>query len=213
MSDYKILVPQLISPKGAWFLWEKNAINIFNNLTFKNKYRCAFNGYLDGPEHKYSKYVKLRNKILEDNLTKDYTHVFWMDVDIIEYPFDIIEKLLKISDKDIVAPYVFIEDNDWWPWKRFYDIDCFIDSKGIKFDYKPPYNRSDGDIKTEINSVGTCFLIPAEIHRNIKYDINDNRNEHVSFFEKSKKLGYKVIVDPSIELKHAFLPKYGENFH
>ena len=50
-----------------------------------------------------------------------------MDVDIIDYPFDIIEKLLSISDKDIVAPYVFIEDNDWWKWKRSYDIDCFID--------------------------------------------------------------------------------------
>jgi hypothetical protein len=28
----------------------------------------------------------LRNKIIEENLTDDYTHVFWMDSDIVEYP-------------------------------------------------------------------------------------------------------------------------------
>lgn len=206
-------MPQLISPSGASFYWKRNAENIFNNLTFKNKTHHINSSYIEGNEHKYAKYVKLRNQILEESLTEDYTHVFWMDVDIVEYPYDIIEKLLAISDKDIVAPYVFIEDNDWWPWKRFYDIDCFIDSKGVKFDYKAPYNISDGDIKTEINSVGTCFLIPAEVHRKIQYDINYIKNEHILFFEKAKQLGYKIIVDPSIEVKHAFLPKYGENFH
>lgn len=213
MNDIKVLIPQLISPKGAWFFWKQNADNIFNNLTFKNKERYMYDGVIDGNEHKYAKYVKLRNKIIEDSLNDSYTHVFWMDVDIVEYPFDIVEKLLAISTKDIVAPYVYIEDNPWWPWKRFYDIDCFIDSKGIKFDYKAPYNLSDGDVKTEVKSVGTCFLIPAELHRKIKYDITDNRNEHVLFFEKAKDLGYKLIVDPTIEIKHAFLPKYGENFH
>jgi len=213
MNKYKILVPQLISPSGASFYWKKNAENIFNNLTFENKVRYVNSSYIEGNEHKYAKYVKLRNQILEESLNEDYTHVFWMDVDIIEYPYDIIEKLLSISDKDIVAPYVFIEDNDWWEWKRFYDIDCFIDSKGIKFDYKPPYNISDGDIKTEVASVGTCFLIPAEVHKKIQYDINYTKNEHILFFEKARQMGYKIIADPNIEIKHAFLPKYGENFH
>ena len=37
MNEAKVLVPQLISPKGAWFFWKQNAENIFNNLTFKNK--------------------------------------------------------------------------------------------------------------------------------------------------------------------------------
>ena len=136
-----------------------------------------------------------------------------MDSDIVEYPFDIIEKLLSISTTEVVAPYVYIEDNHWWPWKRFYDIDGFIDSNGIKFDFKPPYNKSNGDVKTEVNSVGTCFIIPAHLHKKVSYDINDKRLDHVPFFEKVRGLGHRIIVEPNIEIRHAFLPKYGENFH
>jgi hypothetical protein len=213
MNQYKILIPQLISPTGASFFWRKNAENIFNNLTFKNKHRAVSDSYIEGDEHKYAKYIKLRNKIIEDNLTDEYTHVFWMDVDIVEYPYDIIEKLLSISSTEVVAPYIYIEDNDWWPWKRFYDISCFIDSKGIEFDYKSPYNTSDGDVRAEVNSVGTCFIIPAHLHKNISYDINDKRIDHVPFFEKVRRLGHRIIVEPKIEIKHAFLPKYGERFH
>lgn len=213
MSEYKILVPQLISPYGASFYWRQNAENIFNNLTFKNKVRCVNSDYIETNEHRYSKISKLRNKIIEDNLTDEYTHVFWMDVDIVEYPFDIIEKLLAISTTSVIAPYVYIEDNEWWPWKRFYDIDGFIDKNNIKFNFKPPYNQSETDIQTTVNSVGTCFLIPAHIHKKISYDIYDKRLDHVAFFEKARNLGYKIIAAPSIEIRHAFLPKYGENFH
>lgn len=213
MNNYKVLIPQLISPKGAWFFWKQNAENIFNNLTFKNKSRAVHDGYIGGDEHRYANIIKLRNKIIQENLTDEHTHVFWMDVDIVEYPFDIIEKLLSISTTEVVAPYVYIEDNNWWPWKRFYDISCFIDSKGIGFDYKSPYNTSDGDIRTEVNSVGTCFITPAHLHKKISYDINDERIDHVPFFEKVRGLGRRIIVEPKIEIKHAFLPKYGESFH
>jgi hypothetical protein len=213
MNQYKILIPQLISPHGASFYWRQNAENIFNNLTFKNKVKYVNDKYIEGDEHRYSKLKKLRNQIIKESLTDDFTHVFWMDVDIVEYPFDIIEKMLSVSSVDIVAPYVFIEDNPWWPWKRFYDIDGFIDSNNTKFNFVPPYNPSEGDVKTNVNSVGTCFLIPAEIHKKISYDINDTRLDHVGFFEKARNLGYKILVDPAIEVKHAFLPKYGEQFH
>jgi hypothetical protein len=209
----KILLPQLISPYGASFYWRQNAENIFNNLTFQNKVRVVNDKYIESNDHRYLKITKLRNQIIKENLTDEFTHVFWMDVDVVDYPFDIIEKLLYISETDIVAPYVYIEDNPWWPWKRFYDIDGFIDSGGKKFNFKPPYNQTHGDIKTNVNSVGTCFLIPSEIYKKVSYDVLDPRLDHVVFFEKARNLGYKIIVDPSIEIRHAFLPKYGEQFH
>lgn len=137
-----------------------------------------------------------------------------MDTDVIDFEPNIIEKLLEISDSSVVAPYVFIEDNEWWLYKRFYDISCFIDSKGKNFNFHPPlYNLSDGDETSKVQSVGTCFIIPAEIHRKIIYNPCDNRNEHVSFFEEVKKIGYDIYATPNIEIKHAFLPKYGEKFH
>ena len=57
-------MPQLISPKGAWFFWKQNAENIFNNLTFQNKHRAVYDGHIEGNEHRYAKLVRLRNKII-----------------------------------------------------------------------------------------------------------------------------------------------------
>ena len=40
------------------------------------------------------------------------THVLWFDSDVVEWDNDIIEKLFEISTSEVVAPYVFIEDNE-----------------------------------------------------------------------------------------------------
>lgn len=209
----KVLVPQLINPNGNP-LWAENAEKIFNTLTFENKVRAVFDGATSPEGGKFARHARARNAVLEQSLDDSFTHVFWMDSDVVEYPPDIIEQLAAISSKDVVAPYVFIEDNDWWLFKRFYDISCFLDKENQNFHWSPPlYNRASGDVTTEVNSVGTCFLIPAEIHRKFKYDPFDNRNEHVSFFETARKNGYKVLATPEVQLRHAFLPKYGESFH
>ena len=125
----------------------------------------------------------------------------------------IIEKLLKISTTDIVAPYVFIEPNHWWKERRFYDIGSFIDGKGTNFSATSPHNKSDGDILNEVNAVGTCMLIPAKLYYKTRYDPFDDRIEHISLCEWARGYGYKVHACPAIEIFHAFLPKYGEQFH
>lgn len=209
----KVLIPQLISPNRP-SIWAKNAKDISQNLSFKNKKTIVFDKEVSGEGGKFARHSRARNEALAIGLTDDITHVFWIDSDVISYDFDIIEKLLSISKEHVIAPYVFIEDNEWWLYKRFYDITCFIDSNDKNFHFAPPrYNLSDGDQINKVNSVGTCFLIPAEIYKYVSYNPFDHRTEHVPFFESARNLGYKIYATPDIEVFHAFLPKYGEHFH
>ena len=169
----------------------------------------------------YARHARVRNAIIEKFLTPDITHVLWFDADVVKWDNDVIEKLLAITRKDAVAPYVFIEDNEWWDFKRFYDISGFRDLSGAKFDFKPPrYNILSGDLTCEVSSIGTVCLVPAGFHRNITYnpyylDPEDPSGgiEHNFFFKQVRALGGKVWATPEVEVRHAFLPKYGEAFH
>jgi hypothetical protein len=220
-KDFKVLIAQPVAPNKNCNLWTQNCNKIFTSLTFQNKVHGIYAERVSGEGGPYARHARVRNNIISKFLKDDFTHVLWFDSDVVEWDSDIVEKLLAVSCEDVVAPYVFIEDNDWWPFKRFYDISGFRDLNGEKFDYKPPfYNKLKGDITTEVQSVGTVCLVPASFHRKIPYDPNyidlkDPKDgiEHNFFFNQVRALGGKVIATPTIEVRHAFLPKYGENFY
>ena len=212
-ADCKVLVAQPVAPNFNKDLWRNNANKIFNSLTFPNKIQGLFEKAVSSEGGKFGRHARVRNELLEEYLTEDITHVLWFDVDVVEWDSDIIEKLLKVSSDEVVAPYVYIEDNEWWLFKRFYDISCFRDLEGKEFDYKPPYNQHVGDTTTEVSCVGTVFMVPADIHREIQYDPYYESNEHIFFFNEARKRGRRVIATPEVEVRHAFLPKYGESFH
>lgn len=210
----QVLVAQPVNPKINFNLWKDNADKIFQSLTFGNKKQGVFYEEVSSAGGKFARHARVRNSLINKFLTEDVTHVLWFDSDVVEWDEDIIEKMLEVSASEVVAPYVFIEDNEWWNFKRFYDISCFRDLDGKEFDYKPPqYNLRDGDIEAEVSSVGTVFMVPAFYHRQISYSPFYNGNEHIFFFNQVRDLGGKVIATPRIEIRHAFLPKYGEQFH
>lgn len=98
--------------------------------------------------------AKSRNHLLFHALN-DEDWVLWLDVDIIEYPSDIIERLLGVR-KDIVQP------------------NCVKQYGGISFDLNAWRDKGKlnlHDLKEEGNLVrlhsvgGTMLLIKADIHR------------------------------------------------
>ena len=184
-SEFKVLVAQPVAPTFNHHLWKKNANKIFGSLTFEHKVQGLFEKPVSGEGGKFARHARVRNELLEEYLTDDITHVLWFDVDVVEWPEDIVEKLLAVSERGVVAPYVYIEDNEWWLFKRFYDISCFRDMSGEEFDYKPPYNRQVGDRTADVSCVGTVFMVPADIHREIKYDPYYESNEHIFFFNEA----------------------------
>ena len=98
--------------------------------------------------------AKSRNHLLAHALD-DEEWVLWLDVDVIEYPPDIIERLLATA-KDIVQPH------------------CVLDYRGPTFDKNAWRDhgrlhledlRSEGDL-VELDAVGgTMLLVHADLHR------------------------------------------------
>jgi hypothetical protein len=212
-EDARVLVAQPVAPGTNFELWKNNSMEIYESLTFPNKSQALYCGRSPDEGGEWAKTAGARRALLEEFLSDDFSHVLWIDSDLYKVPPDIIEQLLNISLDSAVAPYVYLEDNNWWPYKRFYDITGFVDNKGDDFDHQAPHNRASGDVTAYVRSAGTCCLVPAEWHREIKYDPHSPKMEHLDFFDKARAENHKVIATPEIEVIHAFLPKYGESFH
>lgn len=211
-TTHNILTILLLRPDSPQ-CWIDNANKIKNTLTFPNNEICFFSERVSSVGGKFAKEARARNEAIEKLLKPYHTHVFWIDTDVVEFQPNIIEKLLELDSENCISPYVFIEDNEAWPFKRFYDISCFVTKEGKDFNYFPPYTEKDNLEKQEVKSIGTCMLINAEVYRSgCMYSPFDPRNEHIPFFEQAIKKGYKVFATPKIEIRHAFLPKYGINF-
>jgi hypothetical protein len=211
-TQFSVLTILLLRP-DALQCWIDNAKKIEKSLTYKNNEIVYFSKKVSSEGGKFAKEARAREEAITELLKPHHTHVFWIDTDVVEYPNDIIEQLMELDSENCISPYVFIEDNQWWPFKRFYDISCFVTKEGKDFNYFPPYTDKDHLEKQEVKSIGTCMLINAEVYRSgCKYDPFDERNEHIPFFEQALKNNFKVIAAPKIEVRHAFLPKYGVNF-
>jgi hypothetical protein len=98
--------------------------------------------------------AKSRNHLLAHSLD-DEEWVLWLDVDVIEYPPDIIERLIA-TGKDIVQPHCVLDyhgptfDQNGWRDKGRLHLDDL---------------RSEGEI-VELDAVGgTMLLVRADLHR------------------------------------------------
>jgi len=129
-----------------------------------------------------SNIAKSRNHLLFHAL-HDEDWVLWLDVDLIEYPTDIIQQLLK-TEKEIVTPNCVRE----YKGKSF-DLNAWSD-KGKKHLHDL---RSKGNL-VELHAVGgTMLLIKADIHRDglifppFLYGSKNKRIRNTHFFFTSQK--------------------------
>jgi hypothetical protein len=98
--------------------------------------------------------AKARNHLLFRALTDEHW-VLWIDVDVIEYPADIIERLLAY-DKDIVHPHCVREFGG-----NSFDLNAWVD-RGRKNMHDL---RDRGEV-VRLDSVGgTMLLVCADAHR------------------------------------------------
>jgi hypothetical protein len=98
--------------------------------------------------------ARSRNHLLLGTL-RDEEWVLWLDVDVIEYPRDIIERLLRL-DKDILHPHCVIDYGG-----ATFDLNAWRDRGRLHMDDL----RSEGDL-VELDAVGaSMLLIRADLHR------------------------------------------------
>ena len=189
---------------------------------------------LEIPPHPslYMRHATVRNYMLDRYLTEDHTHVLWIDSDLIDYPADLPTRLAEIGpyrskDADlvrayctdmgipirprpvIVAPLALLSETSGWP-RRFYDIGGFIE-RGNRARMFPPYFEQQGEV-IELDSVGCCYLAPAELYRdNVRYvpPVTDYFVEHYSVMAAARRRGYRVCCLTTARAIHAWLPDYG----
>jgi HEAT repeat protein len=98
--------------------------------------------------------AKSRNHLLSHALD-DEEWVLWLDVDVIEYPPDIIERLLA-TGKDIVHPHCVLDYGG-----QTFDKNAWRDHGRLHLEDL----RSEGDL-VELDAVGgTMLLVCADLHR------------------------------------------------
>ncbi len=98
--------------------------------------------------------AKSRNHLLFHALD-DEDWVLWLDVDVIEYPADLIQRLLA-AEKDIVQPNCVLEYGG-----KSFDLNAWRDHGALYLDAL----RSEGQLVPLDAVGGTALLIKADLHR------------------------------------------------
>lgn len=119
--------------------------------------------------HRQAAMAALRQRMIERHL-RDERWVFWVDADIVEYPEDLIDRLVGRAEGGVSAPLVLMEGDLGEPTNehgfgpgRFYDIAGFVEH-GRWARFLPPYFDQLGPV-FQLDSVGTCYLVSADIYR------------------------------------------------
>lgn len=141
----------------------------------------------------------------------DYDFLMWIDSDIVFKPEDII-KLINYN-LDIVSGCYIMRDNASYPIVEELDYDYFLKHSSFKFITKETLKEKQNLF--EAAYVGFGFLcIKKGVFEAMKYPffepvkmiINDNiqdyASEDVSWCINIRKLGYKILVDPTIIVGH-----------
>jgi hypothetical protein len=125
------------------------------------------------------------------------THVLLADSDVVKMPKNIIQKL-KLQDKDIIAPYVWMRDHI--P-PLFYDTHIFRVNGKRFHPFKPPQPKES----FRVDSVGTFFLVKSKVFKEISY----RDYPHLSFCNDARAKGYEVWVDPRLKVWHLDITRLG----
>lgn len=192
----------------------------------------------------YMRHATVRNYMLDTYLKPEHDMVFWVDSDLIDYPADLPTQLITAARQwqwrdvqtrtelgqalmslsvpaIIIAPLVLLSETSGWK-DRFYDIGGFIEH-GNRARIYPPWFEQNGDV-IELDSVGCCYLAPAELYRWQGVAVGqavigayaryappptDYYVEHWSVMQQARKRGYRICCLTTARAVHAWLPDYG----
>ncbi len=171
-----------------------------------------------------SRTSRIRAKIIDSLVPKQWDFLLWIDADIVYYPADLPTRLLKGNPTGMSAPMVFVED---YGGAWFYDSTAFV-LKGkshIRPDHRsglegrnvmcpPPYfPETPKEVVVEMDSVGTVTMVPTWVYDHAKYVEHIGFTEHFPIACAVRAAGHKVTAHRDVVVIHANLPKYGEAWH
>lgn len=183
---------------------------------------CIFTDMFAKGRSIFTAVAAARNALIDKHLRPEHTHVLWVDADLVDYPPDMIVRLLAVAqgawrpERTVVAPLVLVERRD-----IFYDVAAFVEHDQPVYAqephfgnvlHKPPYFASPADV-IECDSVGCCFLAPAWVHRNGSRFAATPFTDHFPVIRQARDEGARVYCARFVVAYHADLPRYGEGWH
>lgn len=141
---------------------------------------------------------------------EEYSHILWIDDDIIFEPKDF--DLLYDSDKDVIAGLYIMSDGERYAAVKIWDEEYF--SKRGYFQFLIPDDIKGSKLPTRVEYVGFGFLLVKRgIFEQFKYpwfqptdlqikDATDFSMEDVTFCLKCKDKGIPVFVHPKVIVGH-----------
>ena len=195
------------------------ADEVYANLSYGQRERALYLNTQPDYAEKFMPNAAARNQLIDRWLQPWQEWVLWLDVDIIETPPDLIERLIEVSERHgngIAAPMVWMEtvgdgpvgfDNGGW----FYDTGGFMTDDGLYADYyEGPQGAGD---ELLMQSVGCVYLAPAWLYRQgVRYNPTGGAVEHVSFCREARRRGLDIVATKAVKVIHAFLPEWGETW-
>lgn len=149
-----------------------------------------------------------RNELIAEHLEPHHDWVLWIDADIVEYPADLPLRLLKGAPPGIIAPMLLLEGSS-----HYYDTFTHVDAHRRQASASPPYFENGAQF-VEMSCVGGCYIMPADILRKWQYTPHDGPGmEHWKLHQMASAHGIRVIVRKDVRVFHAYLPRWGEEFH
>lgn len=228
MSEYNTLIVLLVKPSLSKIIYKKT-LDCLTNLILSTK-KTNISLIIDSNLEKsddtditpWSKVTRIRQRIIDEYNWTKFTHIFWIDADVVDFPATILDDLLSTNPNGITAPLVLIETTN-----IFYDTCAFILKnksnieplnkniiKGRNIDTTPPYVESGmGDI-IEMDSVGSFLLVNVDVYKSgATYENHPAFTDHFSICRLASNIGRKVILNKNLIVYHAYLTNYGEPWH
>lgn len=157
---------------------------------------------------RFSAHARARNAVLQAIDLAAYTHLYWIDVDIVDWPAGLLEWALVHNPEGITAPAVTLEHHP----TRFYDI-LGYQEQGRGARLYPPWFDADGPA-IELDSVGCCYVIPTAVYRaGARYADTPGATEHLAVMQAAKAQGRRIVAHLDFRARHAYLLDYGEALH
>jgi len=159
----------------------------------------------------WSKVTRVRNTLLDCFKLSAFTHVLWIDADLVDYPADMPTRLLESNPHGVSSLPVFIEDKEG----EFYDTAAFVGLDEKHWAVSAPHHEDvPGREVVEVAGVGCVYLCPVPVYLSgVKHTDHPTNTDHWAICQAARKMGRTVTVDMRMRALHANLPKYGEAWH
>lgn len=155
----------------------------------------------------WSKVCRVRNRVVDTLFGEscDFSHILWIDADVVQYPMDMPTKLIEVNPNGVTSPLVLTEDMGNW----FYDTAA----TGLK--HEPPYWPVEPTTElADVDCTGTIVMMPAHYYfRGIRHEDHPTRTDWWPICQFALEREHRVCIHRGVVARHANLPKYGEPWH